>query len=404
MRILACADIHMGRKPAFAPSGHSSWDAIIEKAISLSVDAVVLVGDVVEQEQAWLSVYGPLLAGLKKLKDANIQVIGVGGNHDHNVFPRLSRDSDAIKLLGLGGTWEAFDIGCVRFLGWSFPDNHMKTNPLVSLNANLLEPSRLTLGLLHTDYGMAVSAYAPTQEQDFFRSNVELWMLGHIHKKGKVGNSEAYYCGSPYALDVHEMGQHGVYLIETEADLHFKTPVFVPLCPYRYETCPIDVTGIVDLDGLKSQLTGSIRSFAQNLHFEGSLYIKALFTGSLAPHLHLSEVMTIAYDEAVFLFEEQGAATYLLGRYEDQTDLKIDMQQLSEGSGADALLAKKLLDPEELMRYAKQYQNLHTQSFNSSAFSSLESIPLDLEAALLLAKQAGMQLLKAMVAQKEGEQ
>jgi hypothetical protein len=80
------------------------------------------------------------------------------------------------------------------------------------------------------------------------------------------------------------------------------------------------------------------------------------------------------------------------------------MQQLSEGSGADALLAKKLLDPEELMRYAKQYQNLHTQSFNSSAFSSLESIPLDLEAALLLAKQAGMQLLKAMVAQKEGEQ
>lgn len=403
MRVLACADIHMGRKPAFAPSGHSSWDAIIEKALSLDVDVVVLVGDVVEQEKAWLSVYGPLLAGLQKLKDANIKVIGVGGNHDWNIFPRLAQDSDAITILGLNGKWEKLDIGCIRFLGWSFPSNHERHNPLQSFDDELLNPSRLSLGLLHGDYGMTVSDYAPIQEQDILRSKVDLWMLGHIHKKGKVGEVQAYYCGSPYALDVNEMGEHGAYLLETEGDLHFKPPVFVQLCPYRYETCPIDVTAVNDLDSLRGQLTRSIRTYVQNLKYEGTLYISALFTGFLAPLLHLDQVMTIAQEEAAFLFEEQGSVTYLLGRYEDQTELEIDLVQLSEGSGADALLARKLLDADELARYAKQYRNLHAQSYNSSAFSTLESKSLSMEAAMVLARQAGMQLLKAMVAQKEGD-
>ena len=51
MRILACADIHLGRKPELAQSGHAAWDAIIQKALELAVDVVVLAGDVVEHER-----------------------------------------------------------------------------------------------------------------------------------------------------------------------------------------------------------------------------------------------------------------------------------------------------------------------------------------------------------------
>ena len=403
MRILACADIHMGRKPVLAQSGHSSWDAIIEKALSLAVDVVVLVGDVVEQEKAWLSVYGPLLKGLQTLKEAGIRVIGVGGNHDWNIFPRLVQDSDAITILGLGGKWESLDIGCVRFLGWSFRSSHEEANPLKEFPSDLPNPSLINLGLLHADYGTALSDYAPVQEQDLLHSGVDLWMLGHIHKKGRVGAAKAYYCGSPYALDVNEMGEHGLYLLETEEDLHFKEPLFIPLCPYRYETCCIDVSGIADADGIQKQLTKSIRQCIQELKYEGTLFVKAVFTGTLELSLNLDQIMQKVGDDDVFFIEEQGVVAYLLDRYEDQTELAIDLQQLSMGSGPDALLARKLLDPIQLGRLARQYLSLNEESCNSSAYSRLDSSSLSLEEAANLARQAGMRLLQAMVVQKEGE-
>ena len=403
MKILACADIHMGRKPEFAQSGHSSWDAIVEKALSLAVDVVVLAGDVVEQEKAWLSVYGPLLKGLQTLKEAGIRVVGVGGNHDWNIFPSLVQDSDAITILGLGGKWESLDIGCVRFLGWSFPSSHEKENPLKKFPSDLLNPSLIHLGLLHADYGTALSAYAPVQEQDLIRSKVELWMLGHIHKRGKVGQAQAYYCGSPYALDVNEMGEHGVYLLETEGDLHFKPPLFIPLCPYRYETFTDDVSGIEDADGIQKHLTKSIRNCIHELKYEGTLYVKAVFTGTLNPSLNLGQVMQKIGDDDAFFIEEQGVVAYLLDRYEDQTELAIDLHQLSKGSGPDAMLAKKLLDPVQLDRLARQYQSLNEESCNSSAYSRLDSSSLSLEEAANLARQAGMRLLQAMIMQKQGE-
>ncbi len=403
MKILACADIHMGRKPALARSGHSSWDAIIEKAISLQVDVVVLVGDVVEQEKAWPSVYGPLLKGLQRLKQADIRVIGVGGNHDFNIFPRLAQDSDAITLLGLGGEWESLDIGCVRFLGWSFPSSHEKSNPLKSFSSELLDPSRISLGLLHTDYGTPLSVYAPVQEQDLLHSKVDLWMLGHIHKKGKVGDVQAYYCGSPYALDVNEMGEHGVYLLETEADVHFKEPVFIPLCPYRYETVYVDVSGSKHADDVRAEITKAIRTCIRTLNHQGSLHLKVCFTGLLEPSLDLGSLMQKQEDDDVFLLEESGTVAYLLDRCDDQTELAIDLVQLAAGTGADALLAKKLLDAEQLKQWAQQYLLLDEESRNSSAYSRLEYSPMSFDEALSQAKQAGMRLLQAMVSQKEGE-
>ena len=156
MRILACADIHLGRKPELAQSGHAAWDAIIQKALELAVDVVVLAGDVVEHERTWLSVYGPLLSGLETLKNAGIQVIGVGGNHDWSVFPRLAEESEAIKILGLKGTWESYDIGDIRFIGWSFPSTHEEQSPLADFDTSLVDDSKLSLGLLHAGLDSAV--------------------------------------------------------------------------------------------------------------------------------------------------------------------------------------------------------------------------------------------------------
>ena len=57
MKIICCADIHIGRIPSVPYednlSSHSSWDAVVDKALELQVDVLVLAGDVVDQEENW---------------------------------------------------------------------------------------------------------------------------------------------------------------------------------------------------------------------------------------------------------------------------------------------------------------------------------------------------------------
>ncbi|MDN5333698.1 MAG: repair protein SbcD/Mre11 [Sphaerochaeta sp.] len=400
MRILACADIHMGRKPELAQSGHAAWDAIIQKAIELAVDVVALSGDVVEHERTWLSVYGPLLSGLEKLKRAGIHVVGVGGNHDWSVFPRLAEDSDAIKILGLKGTWESYDIQDVRFIGWSFPHPHVDDSPLDSFDSSLVDPSHLSLGLLHADFGQRTSSYAPIDEYALLLTGIPLWMLGHIHKGGIVGGSTAYYCGSPFALDVQETGAHGVYLLETEQGRTWKEPLFIPICPYRYEICKVNITGIQDLESLRRAVTQSVRAYIDQLSPSGTVAVSLVYTGYLHPSLNLHQVFSSESGDSELLFQEQDLEVLLLNRQEDATELEVDLDQLAKGNGPQALLARMLGDSKALEQLGATYQRLEAESFNTRGFNLLHRTSLSHEEAVNRGKRAALQLLRAMEIQR----
>jgi DNA repair exonuclease SbcCD nuclease subunit len=400
MRILASADIHLGRKPELAQSGHAAWDAIIDKAIELAVDVVVLAGDVVEHERTWLSVYGPLLSGLETLKNAGIQVVGVGGNHDWSVFPRLAEESDAIKILGLKGTWESYDIGNVRFIGWSFPSTHEEQSPLSTFDASLIDDSKLSLGLLHADWTQQYSRYAPINEHALLKTGIPLWMLGHIHKEGRLGTSTAYYCGSPFALDVSETGAHGAYLLETEQGRTWKEPLFIPLCPFQYEQCAVDTTGIQDMESLRSAVTKSVRAHIDQMSFHGTVAVRLVFTGNLHSSLDLRQVFSFEGRESELLFQDEDLEVLLLNRMEDATDLEVDLDQLAKGSGPQALLANMLLDNDALQQLGVSYQRLDTESYNTSGFNLLRQRSLTQEEAVKRGKRAALKLLRAMESQR----
>ncbi len=405
MKILACADIHMGRIPSvngtLKLTGHSSWDAVVQKAIELAVDVLVLAGDVVEQENAWLSVYGPLLKGLERLKEAGIQAIAVGGNHDHAIFPQLAKDSDAITLLGLHGTWEAYDYKQVRFIGWSFPSGHVQINPFATFTSDLTTESVLTLGLLHTEVGTGNSAYAGTKALDFDSRNVDLWMLGHIHKKGQVEPTRSYYCGSPYALDSGEMGEHGVYLLETENN-QWKDPVFLPLCPYRFETCSVSVAGLGDSEAVRSAIRSIVREMATSMGWSGSIYVKLQFEGELNLALDLESIMGCDSEDGVPFLSENGCMVFLLSPWMDHTTLELDIEKLSKVEGPIGLLASYLVDPEKEEKLVALYLQYDKESRDSSAFSLLGKKKAEREVAVLEAKQAVYRLLRNLVGQMQG--
>ncbi len=397
MRILAASDIHLGRRPRHGASGHESWVLVVNKALELGVDVLLLAGDVIEHERAWLAVYGPLVEGIRRLGEANIQVIAVAGNHDWEVFSRLVAEEEQIKVLGSGGRWERFAYEGVDFVGWSFAQSHHERSPFERFTDDVVSSS-LTVGVLHTDYGTAHSRYAPTTAQEYDRSGIGLWVLGHIHRGGPVGDGRAFYCGSPYALDTSEDGAHGVWLIEAESSVRWKEPFFIPLSPIRYEAVSVDVTSLDEVEQVRSLLRKSAKEVADGLDFAGDLYLTIRFVGSLSVGLSLAEVMGSAEEEASFPAKE-GITCIIQPSVLDQTTVAIDLDQLKGGSGADSQLAHLLGDEPLLLDLYRQFEE---ESYNASAYSSLNAQRVSDEEALSSARRAGLTLLEAMVEQKRG--
>ncbi len=403
MKILAAADIHMGRIPSVPDSsryrGSSSFEAVVEKAIDLQVDVLLLLGDVVEQPKAWLSVYGPLNHGLERLKQAQIKVIGVGGNHDYSVFPRLAKDNDAITLLGLGGKWEVYSYKGVQFVGWSFPSEHVKDNPFDHFKEVSSQVTGLSIGLLHTDVTGEQSKYATTKRTDFQQSGVPLWMLGHIHQRMKLQNTDAYYCGSPFALDSSESGQHGVYLLKTVADTYWKEPEFIPLCPHRFEWFDIDVTDASSIQAIQDRVLSSARTSASNCSFLEELYLKPRFIGALDPSLDIKQVFHSWQDSLLGTMIHEDKTVHILDGWEDETTSKLDLVELSKASGALGHLASLIMNEEAIASLSDKYKDLDARSFNSTAFSLLERNQVDDSAYKNQTKKVAMQLLSVLARQ-----
>lgn len=408
MKILCCADIHMGRIPSVPYienlSSHTSWDAIVEKAIELKVDVLVLAGDVVEQEEHWFEAYGPLLSGLQRLANADIHVVGIGGNHDYSVFPSLAKESTHITLLGLGETWEHFDYKGVRFIGWSFAKRSVQENPFDSFDVTLAETDLSLLGLLHCDVGEPVSSnYAPVSLADFSRSPIPLWVLGHIHKGGMQKGGKAFYCGSPYALDCNEEGEHGLWLLEKEATGLWKNPAFIPLCPYRFETVVVSLEGATNEEDVRNALTQTLREYAIDLNCEGTLFCSLVFEGTISRTLDIKPILTEEKLETLYV-NVGDCEVRPLARFKDKTVLDVDLHQLAQGVGATALLAKKLLDEDGIHKMIEQYKKIEKESFSAAGFQSLNqgTIKKSEEEYRHLATQAAKRLLFSMINSEEG--
>ena len=84
------------------------WEMIVDRAITETVDAVALSGDIVDQDNRFFEATGPLERGILLLASKGIHTFAVSGNHDYDVLHRLadSIGSEHFHLLGRGGQWE----------------------------------------------------------------------------------------------------------------------------------------------------------------------------------------------------------------------------------------------------------------------------------------------------------
>lgn len=281
MRILCTADIHIGRRSSFDAeldgdfSTLSAWLRIAEIAIQQKADAVVIAGDFFENLEAQYETRPKVKASLEKLKDVNIPVLAVAGNHDSSALRVFANAHPTLIHVFPSDKWDEVAIGDVRFLGRSFAK---ETEPISMLD-NLERRFRYetTIGIVHADID-ANSSYGPTPLPDFSGRGVVAWVVGHVHAPRLFrGDPLVTYPGSPQAMDWGETGPRGFQWLEVEGGRANLSEV-IPVSTVRYEVVTITLAEEETLDEAVSNLAGEIRKNQPDLesvHFRIHLRFSA---------------------------------------------------------------------------------------------------------------------------------
>jgi hypothetical protein len=131
------------------------------------------------------------------------------------------------------------------------------------------------------------------------------------------------------------------------------------------------------------------------------LLCKLVLEGSIARTLDISRILTREHLESLWI--AVGACTVrTLPTCVDHTVLDIDLEKLSEGKDAIALLANKLLDEHAIQLMALHYRRLDEESFNARPYQSLDQTSMSEDEYIHLARQAAKRLLFSMVNSEQG--
>ena len=356
MRLLAVGDIHLGRTPSRLPpelraselGPAEAWRRTVDHALEHRVKAVLLAGDVVDRDDDFFEAYGALERGVRRLAEAGIDVVGVAGNHDVKVLPRLARHLPHFRLLGEGGRWESVrieaDSDAVTLWGWSFPRARVADSPLAG--HSFAAAPGIHLGLLHCDRDAgADSPYAPVAPQELERAGLDGWLLGHIHKPDALSaQSLNGYLGSLTGLDRGEPGPRGPWTI-TVAGGRIADVEHLPLAPLRWEPLDVDLEGIGEPVEVKERLLAAITELDGRLASlrlaPGAVGLSVTLTGRTRfGNAALDQLSREDRDETC-----TGAAgtRYFIVSARPDTRPEIDLEELAKRQDPVGLLAARLL-------------------------------------------------------------
>ena len=300
LKILCVGDMHLGKSASRLPESledhgvqtrdltpAATWRRIYERAIAERVDAVVLAGDVVEDEDERFAAYSHLDVGIRAMADHDIPVFGVAGNHDGTALPRLARQLTGFRLIGAQGQWESLpctghDGTPFEILGWSFPEREYSENPFDRLEALKASPG-FRLGLLHADLDAgSASRYAPVTQMDLKRAQCDVWCMGHIHKPSDMSVApHAGYLGSTIGLDPGEPGRHGPWLLNWDAKQGIRMHQ-LGLAPLRWEAIVLKLDDLAHTprrEDLQDLVQSSFLAAADQLKSTWSVEDKASVVG-----------------------------------------------------------------------------------------------------------------------------
>lgn len=231
MKFIHFADAHLDspfRGLSFLPSNafnqiasstDQSLSKIVDIALNEQVDLVLIAGDTFDSNHPSPRSQLFFAKEIKRLTDAEIQVVMIFGNHDHmSEKDLLVNQSPYFKLLGPNEKVESASFTTKSgfkydVVGFSYLNNHILTDKIIEFPQ---KSSNFTIGIMHaqekTDQA-AHDVYAPFEVKDIKELNYNYFALGHIHLRQNISeNPRIVYPGNIQGRHINELGEKGCYL------------------------------------------------------------------------------------------------------------------------------------------------------------------------------------------------
>ena len=420
MRILAIGDLHLGAGPSRLPEELASragelgtaeaFRRIVNAAIEQAVDAVIFAGDVVEDEDDFFEAYRELARAVGQLSGAGIRVLGVAGNHDVRVLPRLADAIQGFELLGREGQWESttLDLQGERLTlhSWSFPQPRVRESPLQGHRFETR--SGLNLGLLHADRDQLSSNYAPVSSRELEAAPLDGWLLGHIHKPDSLNApNPSGYLGSATGLDPGESGPRGPWLLQIQGGRVVVVEQWL-IAPLEWTVLTVDLTGLAAAEEARDRLIESVAGLDEQLRLRArppeAVALRVSFTGRT--DLGADVRRLLQREQLNALHAGDGRIHYFAERVIHATEPELSIAVLAQRSDPAGLLAQRLelLDrpAEDEQRRAliqKARRRLHPE-LDRTWWRALDDDEPDDDRIARWLRESGTAALERMLAQK----
>ena len=233
-RFLHLADIHLDTtlhcrseslREKLRDALRRAFERAVGTAIAEEVHAVLIAGDLFDNERLSFATEEVLLEQLRRLDEAGIPCFYGTGNHDPSGKPPRDGKMAWPASFHLFGTLKPVShvirdasgepLACIVGAG------HATSREAANLAASFPEAELDVphVGLLHTQVMSAEEAtshdrYAPCAVKDLQEKGYAYWALGHVHKRQRVtADPEAWYSGNIQGRHPGETGAKGGLLV-----------------------------------------------------------------------------------------------------------------------------------------------------------------------------------------------
>lgn len=269
LQTLALRDSELQEKVQGA--SRNAFTRIVEQALEQQVAAVLISGDLFDRTARSPKTAAFLLAELTRLKEADIKVFYIKGNHDaQNPLTGETTLPENVHVFDGEGDKVQLEGAEVWIHGVSFSGKKAEKSLLGKFAAPV--PDAINIGLLHTSLNGSAShdVYAPCSVQELTDTGFNYWALGHIHKRQV--HSEAPWIvmpGIPQGRDIGEPGPQSATLITIDEG-NITTSEF-PTSSIEFTSLLLDVGELDDAMELQALAKSELQKLADSLHSDDAV-------------------------------------------------------------------------------------------------------------------------------------
>jgi len=276
VRILHTADVHLDSplkslalrdealRDVVEAATRVAFQTIVETALSERAIALLIAGDLFDGKQRSARTAVFLTEQLDLLREADIKVFYIKGNHDaeNQLSGTIDLPDNVHVFDGRGGKVQLTDEIWVH--GVSFAQRQAPESLLPKIPTPV--EGAINIAMLHTSLAGAPGhdVYAPCSVSELKAMGFDYWALGHIHKRQI--HSEAPWIvmpGIPQGRDIGESGPKSVSLLTIDNRNIDVTKI--PTSAVEFTSTSLDISAVDNSDGLRDLLRASLKETAAQL-------------------------------------------------------------------------------------------------------------------------------------------